>query len=301
MNRSTKLCALLSLLVIPIASPTRLLAQDCGCDPCPPPCPPQTCTILVPQCVTEYQTRSITRYRPEVRQRMVTVYHDVPTPDTIQEEYTAYVPQKRMRTVVDTINHPVYGDIQLRTTAMTPEVDVHQGTETVTEMVAIQQQQPAPCPCSQTSAPPPAAPDDSDRNAPPPAPSDSTSSSSASTVSVSGAGDGCCNPCQPCPVCVTCWKPVSRQVKVQIPVTRFEPRSRLDSVSFYEYKPEKKSHKEEYVVQVPEQRTRTRQITVMRQVAEQQPERYTVLVPYQETIQVPVLTQRWVEQQVIVR
>ena len=29
--------------------------------------------------------------------------------------------------------------------------------------------------------------------------------------------------CGPCKVCVTCWKPVSEQVPVQYPVTRFEP------------------------------------------------------------------------------
>ena len=89
--------------------------------------------------VTEYQTCWRTRYRSEVRQRMVTVYRDVPTTRTVQEEYTVMVPQTRTRTVAETINHPVYGDIQLRTTAMTPEVDVRQTTQTVTQMVAFQE------------------------------------------------------------------------------------------------------------------------------------------------------------------
>ena len=84
-------------------------------------------------------------------------------------------------------------------------------------------------------------------------------------------------------------------------MTRFKPSSRLDTVSFYEYQPETKLRQESYVVQVPEERIRTRHVTLMRSVAEQQPERYTVTVPYQERIQVPVLTRRWVEQQVIIR
>jgi hypothetical protein len=52
---------------------------------------------------------------------------------------------------------------------------------------------------------------------------------------------------------------------------------------------------------VPETRTRTRQITIMQTVAEQQPEKYTVMVPYQERIRVPVVTRRYVEQTIIVR
>jgi hypothetical protein len=55
------------------------------------------------------------------------------------------------------------------------------------------------------------------------------------------------------------------------------------------------------VVQVPEKRIRTRYFSVMRPVAEQQPEQYTVTVPCQERIEVPVQTCRWVEQTVIVR
>jgi hypothetical protein len=229
---------------------------------------------------------------------MVTVYRDVPTTESVQEEYTVMVPETRTRTVADTTIHPVYGDIQLRTTSMTPEVDVRQATQTVTEMVAVQEQRVANCGCSPAS-PPSATPEETPAN-PPPARSDSTSSTSTTETQVGGACNTCCNPCL-CPVCVTCWKPVSHQVTVRYPVTRFTPNSRVDTVAFYEYQPETKFRQEAYVVQVPETRSRTRHFTVMRPVAEQQPERYTITVPYQECIEVPVQTCRWVEQTVIVR
>ena len=151
-NRPTKLCALPWLLLILVASPSRLPGQPCGtcggcesCDPCASPCPPATCSILVPQLVTEYEPRWITRYRTETRERMVTVYREVPTTKTVREKYTVLVPEKRTRTVSDTINHPVYGDIRLRITSMTPEVDVRQAAQTVTRLVPVQEERVRAC------------------------------------------------------------------------------------------------------------------------------------------------------------
>jgi hypothetical protein len=291
-----RLQALLWLLLILAGWPQRLPAQVYDpCISCPAPCPeqcePATCTIRVPQLVTEYQTKWVTRYRPEVRERMTTVYRNVPTTETVPEDYTVLVPEKRTRTVVDTINHPVYGDIQLRTTSMTPEVDVRQGSYTVTHMVPVQEERTVRPSAAPVPAPPVAAPD-VDPNAPPPPPA-------AADAAV--AGGACCDPCTPCKVCVTTWKPVSERVTVDYPLTRFKPDARTRTVSFYEYQPEKKVREESYVVEVPQIRTGTRQITVMRPVAEQQPEKYTVMVPYQERMRVPVLTRRYVEQTIIVR
>jgi hypothetical protein len=313
----TKLCALLWLLSILVVSPNRLLGQSCGgcepcvpCDPCQPSCAPATCSVLVPQLVTEYQPRWITCYRPETRERMVTVYRDVPTSKTIQEKYTVMVPETRTRIVTDTINHPVDGDIQLRTTTMTPEVDVRQGSQTVTRLVAVQEERvaranccPSPAPPAESASPAPPATPDSEA---PPSTSDATSTSDAASapeapVSVGAACNTCYDPCPPCRVCSTYWKPVSQQVRVQYPVTRFKPSSRLDTISFVEFQPETKQRQESHVVQVPEERIRTRQITVMRTVAEQRPEQYTVMVPYEKRIQVPVLTRRYFEQPLIVR
>jgi hypothetical protein len=318
----TILCASLWLVASLVATPGQVSGRGwggvwgAGCGPCCTacvPCPPTTCKVLVPQMVTEHETKTIVSYRPETRQRMVTVYRDVPTTKTIEEEYTVWVPQTRMQTVVDTINHPVYGDIELRKTTMTPRVEARQATLTVTRLAPFQEVRTQwaiddscpTCAASGLPAPPPSRatlPDKSpagnmDANAPP-------APRGALSVPDPIESGGACDTCSvsvPRKVCVTCWRPVSHQEKVEYPLTNFQPNSRMETVSFYEYKPETKTREVPYVVQVPETRTRTREISVMRTVAEQQPEKYTVMVPYQERIDVPVLRCRYVEQTVIDR
>jgi hypothetical protein len=106
--------------------------------------------------------------------------------------------------------------------------------QTVTEMVPVQEQRAVNCGCCSSPAPV-AAPGEAPATPPPAAEPDATSStSSTGAAAVGGACNTCCNPC-PCPVCVTCWKPVSHQVSVQYPVSRFTPNSRVDTVAYYEY------------------------------------------------------------------
>jgi hypothetical protein len=214
---------------------------------------------------------------------MVTVYRDVPTTQTIEEQYTVMVPETRTRTVADTIYRPVYGDIELRTTSMVSAVEPRQGTYSVTRLVPVQEERttcdcgPRCTTCGWT------APVATDPNAPPPPPDAASSGGTCSS--------GCCNSCcAPQKTCVTCWKPVCQQVTVPYAVTEFTPEARLSTVSFCEYKPETQLREESYEVLVPETRTRARNITVMRTVAEERPEQYTVMVPYEQRIQVPVPT-----------
>ncbi len=61
----------------------------------------------------------------------------------------------------------------------------------------------------------------------------------------------------------------------------------MQNVSYYEFQPEIVTHEEQYTVEVPEKRVRTRQVTEMRTITEEKPETYTVLVPYHEKVQVP--------------
>ena len=190
---------------------------------------------------------------------MVAVYRDVPATKTVEEEYTVMVPQTRVRTVADTINHPVYGSIELRTTTMTPRVESRRATYTVGRLVPVQEDRCESACCSTCSAslppalppalpPPLPATGGPDPNAPPPPPTGTPAGSS-----VAGGGcDPCCNACAPRKVCVTCWKPVSQQVTVQYPVTHLDPSSRFNTVPFYEYRKETKLRKESYVVEVPE-------------------------------------------------
>ena len=255
----TRMGALLWLLLVLVASPRSLLGQECCCPPAPCACscqacccPPTTCTVVTPQWSTEYRTKLEVRYRPETRQRMVAVYHDVPSTRTIEEEYTVMVSETRTRTVAETIKHPVYGDVRLRTTTMTPQVESRQGTYTVNRLVPVQEERTA-CECSDcctprtfASPPAPPAPGGPDPNAPPAPPArpyPPAVPGAGHPADASLAGGACnagCNACALRKVCVTCWKPVSEQVAVQFPVTRFEPSSRLDIVPFYEYQTETK-------------------------------------------------------------
>ncbi len=311
----------------------------CGdsCLPAAPLCPifpPPTaqCTVLVPQVVTENCTQTVTRYRRETRQRTIVVYRDVPITKTVEESYMVMVPETRTRTVVETVNHPIYRDLELRKTAMVPRIETRQATRTVCRMVPVQEERTV---CEivdrgETAGPavirtagyerelaavdsvpslPKAPPEGSptaapDRDSPPSPP---VAAAPAGPV-YAGAGNSCWQPaCTTCPpaviqrkINVTCMKPVSERETIPYPVTRFQQNARLETVSFYEFEPEKVTHEEKYVVQVPQQRVRTRQVTETRTVPVEQRVPYTLLVPYHKEIQVPVSVIRYVPQQITV-
>jgi hypothetical protein len=273
--------------------------DTCGlCAPaapsCAPPAPPTAeCTVLAPQVVTEYRTMTVTRSRQETRRRTVYVNKEVPRVKDVEEEYTVIVPEVRTRTVEDTISRPVYNDIVLRKTKMSPEIEARQATRTVCKLVSFQEERtvydiaPEPVAGAATPPPPPA------QSGPPPR---------------GAANDAPCPTC-PAPACaacpstaallprtvsVTCTRPVSQQETIEYPVAHLKPDVRMETVSFYEFKPEKTTREEQYTVDVPQKKVRTRQVTVMRTISVPREEQYTVNVPYQEQVRVPVLVLRWV-------
>jgi hypothetical protein len=322
--------ALLGVVAVGAGPQSPLQGQNCGTcgQSCPvaPACPSppneccHPCTVLVPQTVIEFCPRTITCYRQETRQRMVTVYRDVPTTKTEEEHYTVMVPEVRRRTVVDTINRPVYRDLELRVTAMAPQIEVRQATRTVCRMVPVQEEKTVCETVDRTAAaspvvihtvgyqrettvdalPPATTPQDRGpgievESSPPPPPPGPAGAAACSTC-----GQPACNTCAPAviqrKVCVTCMKPVAQQETIQYAVSQFQPKPRTETVSFYEFQTEKVPREEEYTVEVPQQRVRTREVTVMQTVAEQQPQPYTVTIPYEKQIQVPVPVLRWVAQ-----
>jgi hypothetical protein len=289
----------LGLLVAVAALQIPLQAQTCDkcAAPAAPACqpPPAECTVWVPQIVFENRTVTVARYRHETRERMVLVNRDVPVIKNIEEEYTVMVPQTRTRTVEDTINHPQYHDIVLRKTDMAPQIEARQSTRTVCRLVSFQEEKTVYDTVNQC---------DQNANATPPP----TSQIAASPADPANPG-GCttcaqpaCNTCTqvtvPRKITTTCTKPVNEQETVQYPVTRFQPSAQLQNVSYYEFQPEIVTHEEQYTVQVPEKRVRTRQVTEIRTVAEEKPEKYTVLVPYHEKVQVPCPVLRCVPERV---
>ncbi len=288
-------------------NPGQACAQPCASD-CSPP--PQSCTIMVPQVVTEQRTMTVTRYREETRERVVQTYRDVPVTKNVEEEYTVMVPQTRTRTIEDVINHPAYHDIELRKTKMIPTVEARQTKRTVCRLEPFQEErtvcetvnscisnppQPANWPADYSVPPPP--PSTTDLQAPPP-----PQSIKFASLSTAACHDDSCDqkPCEACPaqiqrkINVTVMKPVNEVETIDYPVASFKPDSLMQTVSYYVFDQERVTRKEQYTVQVPERRTRIRQTTVTERVPEQQREEYTVMVPYLAQVQYPVKTLRYV-------
>ena len=318
MNTMRSMCiAALGFLLMAAAPRTALRGQSCddhgrACvHPCVNECqpPPQTCTILVPQVVTEHRTMTVTRYRQETRERIVQTYRDVPVTKNVEEEYTVMVPQTRTRTVEDVINHPAIHDIGLRKTKMIPVVEARQTKRTVCRLEPFQEERTV-CESVNTCVPGSSQPANgpADSNLPPPPPSTTDVqtpprlSIKLASLSTTASQDESCSQkvCDSCPtqiqrkINVTVMKPVSEVETIDYPVTSFKSDSLMQTVSYHLFDPEKVMREEQYTVQVPEKRTRTKQITVSERVPEQRREEYTVTVPYLEQVQVPVKTVRYV-------
>jgi hypothetical protein len=292
----------LGMPAVALALQIPLMAQTCDtctqpAPACQPP-PPAECIVWAPQIVFENRTITVARYRHETRERMVLVSRDVPVIKNIEEEYTVMTPQTRTRTVEDTINHPQYHDIVLRKTDMAPQIEARQATRTVCKLVSFQEEKTVydlvnQCDQNTSAAPPP-----NTQTAAPPA--DPASPAGCATCGQPAPCTTCRQITVPRTVSTTCTKPVNEQETVQYPVTRMQPSSQMQNVSYYEFKPEYVTHEEQYTVQVPEKRVRTRQVTETRTITQEKPEKYTVLIPYHEKVQVPCPVLRCVPMRVAV-
>ena len=112
------------------------------CWSCPPPCVRYECvekTVMVPH--TEFEERTITcvEYRPEQREKTVTVYRQVPVTKQVTKTCTIMVPEKRVRQEEFTVCKPVWETATRNYTVMVPHQVERSGTrrvckyETVTE------------------------------------------------------------------------------------------------------------------------------------------------------------------------
>jgi hypothetical protein len=291
----------LACLVLLSTTAFRISLQAQCCDTCPQPAPacqppPVACTVWVPQIVFENRTITVAKYRHETHERMVLVSREVPVIKNIEEEYTVMVPQTRTRQVEDTINHPLYHDIELRKTDMTPQIEARQATHTVCKLVSFQEEKTVYDTVNRCDQNISATPSPTAQNAPPPA--DPASAPAGCTTCAQAACTTCKQITVPRTITTTCTKPVQEQETVQYPVTRMQPSAQIQNVSYYVFKPEYVTHDEQYTVQVPEKRTRTRQVTETRTITEEKPEKYTLLVPYHEKVQVPCPVLRCVPKQI---
>lgn len=92
-------------------------------------------TIMVPTTVLETRQSQSVEYRDEIRQRVVTVYDQVPETRQITTEHTVLVPETRHRTEQFTVQVPVVRCVPQSVTVQTLQTETRIGTRLITRCV----------------------------------------------------------------------------------------------------------------------------------------------------------------------
>jgi len=249
-------------------------------------------TVYVREMGTETRKVMVTECRPEVRQRAYKVCKRVPYQETVTEAYTVMVQQTQMKRVSEVVYKPVMKTVDQRYTVMVPHVERRQGVKHDVQCVPVQQTavvcvdrgcwetRTIQVPCPQYGY--------------------------GYGYSRCGQPCGGCNGCAPPMVtrCVRVWVPKIVQQQVtqtvmkqqviarpyQYDVTVCRPETRVRQVQVCETVATRVEKDVPVVHCVPEQKTRSFQVTRYRDVTEDKVQNYTVMVPYQveKTILVPV-------------
>jgi hypothetical protein len=276
---------------------------------------------MVPERTLEERTVMVTKCRPETRERMITVYNRVPETVTKTRTFTVMVPETKTRTVRDCITKPVWETVTQTYTVQVPYQETVQSTRrvakcvTYTETVNVTKDMGHwetvavdPCAVASTGC--------GDCGTVPccdnPCPTRRVVFRRASRCGNCGTNVRMarCESCNGCGVaasdCCTrkVWvanlvtEPVEvtrqRIEYVDVPctqvVTRCRTEERTREVKLCKLTTEYVDREVQYTTCRAETKTEEYQATVYKCVAEQKPQQYTVMVPYQEeqTVQVPV-------------
>lgn len=317
-------------IVLPAAA-VLLAASNLWAGPCGAACDTGACgaidcgptymekTIYVPKWITQTKTVMQTQYRPEQRERVVTVQRLVPETRAVERRYTVMVPEVRTKLHTYTVNVPVWREVQKpyhvrvpvretvqkQFTVMVPYQETLTASRTVCKMV--------PQTITHTVC--------RDRGHWADVPYQTA-------CSAYGCGRSCysgCGSCEPCGRCggtgmITCsrrvwvpnmvyeqvprvvYRPQYSQVPYQYTVTRFRPETRVKEVPVVryvtetrartvrvcEYQPQQRTREVQFTVCVPQERSKMINLTSYRTVAEQRTVPYTVMTPYQVEKQIPI-------------
>lgn len=253
-------------------------------------------TVYVREMSTETRKVLVTQCKPEVRERAYKVCNRVPYQETVTEAYTVMVQQTQMKRVSETVYKPVMKTVDQSYTVMVPYTERRQGVRHDVQCVPVQQTVTVCVDrgCWET------------RTVQVPCPQYGYGYGYAYGYNQCGRPCGGCNTCAPPTVtrCIRVWVPklVKQQVvqtvmKPQViarpyeyDVTLCRPETRVRQVQVCETVAERIEKDVPVVYCVPQQKTRSFQVTKYRDVMEDKVEKYTVMVPYQveKTIQVPV-------------
>ncbi len=291
-----------------VAAATMLSTSAWAAGTCCAPCEQvavQECVervIQVPTWVTETQTVKCLEYRPEQRERTITVMKSVPVEQTVERQYTVMVPQTKTRTVTYTVAKPVWEEKEVEYTVMVPHQETKQGVRHVCRSVPVTE--------TRTVVKDEGHWEDREVTVP----VVRRVALRARRMARRAQRLGCCTPCVE--TCCTCevtqvckvWVPnpveheievtVMKQEVVEEPyeyvVTRCEPETRTKTIRVCRMEYEEKTKEVEYTVCVPETRTRTLTYTSYRCEPEEKTVSCTVMVPHEVEREVQVCVCRMV-------
>ncbi len=259
--------------------------------------------VQVPTWVTETRTVKCLEYRPETRERTVTVMRSIPVERTVERQYMVMVPETRTRTVTYTVAKPVWETKEVEYTVQVPRQETREGVRTVRRVV----------PATETRSVWKDEGHWEEREVT--VPVVRKASYKARRMARRARRLGCCAPCvDVCTVTQVCksWVPnlvqheievtVMRQELVEEPyeyvVTKCEPETRTRTVKVCRMEYEERSKEVEYTKWVPETRTRTLTYTSHECQPEEKTVSYTVMVPHEVEREVEVRVCRMVAQTV---
>lgn len=246
-------------------------------------CGTVTCTVMVPERVTETRYRCVLKCRTEERTCTYNVVRCVPETSQVEETYTVMVPQQRTHTETYMVRRPVTEQVEVKYMVRVPQREQRTGHRLVRRLVPEQRTR---------------------------------------TITVRGGHwetqmyqvQGC-DACG-CPVTRTCcrrvWVPTCETREVpytvcrvecqQVPytycVTTYRCEERTRTVCRTRCECEERTREVCYTVCVPEQRTRTRCVTTFRRECQPRTVTYKVCVPYLERQEYQVCVCRMVPRQI---
>ena len=303
MKRATLWMA--AVATVMMVSPAVSAAGVC-CAPCVQVAQPElVCVereVHVPQWVLETRTVKCVEYRPETREKSITVMRTVPVQREVERRYTVLVPQIETDTVTYTVAVPVWEDKEVEYTVLVPRKDVREGVRKVRRTVPVTE--------TRTVVKDQGHWEEQEVTVPVVRHAAFRARRMARRARKLGCCTPCVDPCQVCEVTQVCkvWVPDLVEEEVEVTVMRHEvveepyeyvvlkhePEVRTKTVKVCRTELEERTKEVRRKVMVPEERVKTLTLTSYEREPEEKTVTYTVLVPHEVEREVQVRVCRMV-------
>jgi hypothetical protein len=294
-QQATKwLCLIATLAITTVATAQFAEAGGCGCAACAPAYREVERKVYRTVMVPEKRTIQTTEYRPEIKERTITVYRRIPETTQVKETVIITVPVQKTRTIHCNVTRQVWEEVDRDYTVLVPHTVTKTGVRTVCRPVQIQTTRKVcrdeghfedvkyTIPCRRCHH-----------------------------------RHGCrsCGGCGVVHVTRRVWRPnyvtvevpvticknTYEQVKFEYDVTVCRPVVRTHKVRVCRYVTEKQERQVTYTDYEKREVEQTRTVTTCKVVAEERKQRCTVMVPYQVEKEVTVMVCRTVAETIICR